>query len=52
VTFIATGCCLAVLLVACQKPEEKVENARDKVANAKQDLKEASRDARAQWQED
>jgi vacuolar-type H+-ATPase subunit H len=52
VTSIATGFCLSILLVACQKPEEKVENARDKVTDAKQDLKEAKREARTEWQED
>ena len=48
---IATGVCLAVLLVACQKPEEKVGNAKEKVASANQDLKEAKREARSEWQE-
>jgi hypothetical protein len=31
----ATGFCLAILLVACQQPEKKVENAKDKVADAR-----------------
>jgi len=48
---IATGFCLAVLLVACQQPEKKVENAKEKVADANQDLKEAKREARTEWQE-
>lgn len=52
VTSVATGCCLSLLLVACQKPEEKVENAREKVADARQDLKEAKREARTEWQQD
>ncbi len=51
VKFIATGFCLAILLVACQKPEAKVENAKEKIADANQDLKEAKREARAEWQE-
>ena len=51
VKFIATGVCLTFLLVACQKPEQKVEDARDKVTNANQDLKEATREARTAWQE-
>ena len=52
VKFITAGFCLSLLLVACQKPSEKVENAKDKVADANQDLKEAKREARAEWQED
>jgi Mg2+ and Co2+ transporter CorA len=51
VKFIATAVCLTFLLVACQKPEQKVEDAKDKVANANQDLKEATREARTAWQE-
>jgi len=51
VKFIATAVCMAFLLVACQEPEQKVEDARDKVTNAKQDLKEATREARVAWQE-
>ena len=47
-----TGCCLAVLLAACQQREEKVENAKDKVTSANQDLKEAKRESRTEWQED
>jgi len=49
--FIATAVCLTFLLVACQKPEQKVEDAKDKVTNANQDLKEATREARVAWQE-
>jgi hypothetical protein len=48
----AGGSCLAILLVACQKPEQKVENAKVEVANATQDLKEAKREMRTGWQED
>ena len=52
VKYIAAVVCLAVLLAACQTPEQKVVEAKENVANANQDLKEANRDARAQWQED
>jgi len=41
----------ALPFTGCQRPEDKVETAREKVAEAKQDLKEAGRDARADWQE-
>src|SRR5512141_1306026 len=51
VKFIATAVFLTFLLVACQNPEQKVEDARDKVTNANQDLKEATREARTAWQE-
>ncbi len=49
---VAALFCLSFLISACQKPEEKVDNAREKVADANQDLKEAKREARAEWQED
>jgi predicted nucleic acid-binding Zn-ribbon protein len=52
VKYLAAGVCLAVLLAACQTPEQKVAETKENVTNAKQDLKEANRDARAQWQED
>jgi len=42
---------LALLLAACQQPGQKVADAKDKVAAATQDLKEARRDAGAVWQE-
>jgi predicted nucleic acid-binding Zn-ribbon protein len=51
VKVIGTAVCLTFLLVACQKPEQKVEDAKDKVTNAKQDLNEATREARTAWQE-
>jgi len=51
-TVVPTGVCLAFLMTSCQKPAEKVETARDNVADANQNLKEAKREARAQWQED
>jgi hypothetical protein len=45
-----TVCCLALLLAACQQRESKVEIAKDNVINATQDLKEAAREARTEWQ--
>jgi hypothetical protein len=51
VLYIAATVCLAVLLTACQSPDEKVVEAKEKVTNATQDLKEATREVRAQWQE-
>jgi hypothetical protein len=51
ITTIA-GCSLALLVVACQNPDEKVAAARTDVATANQDLKEAKREVRALWQED
>jgi hypothetical protein len=45
------GCCLAVLLASCQQREAKVENAKESVIDATQDLKEAKREARTEWQE-
>ena len=51
-TVVSTGLGLSILLISCQKPAEKVEAARDKVTDAKQDLTEAKREARAEWQED
>ena len=48
---VATGICLSILLLACQRPETKVENAKAKVADASQDLKEARREVRVEWQE-
>jgi len=45
------GCCLAVLLASCQQREAKVENAKENVIDATQDLKEATREARTEWQE-
>ena len=49
---IVAGCLTPILLMGCQRPEEKVENAKEKVATANQDLKEARRDAGTEWQED
>lgn len=51
VKFTVTGFCLAILVTGCQKPEQQVENAKEKVADANQDLKEAKREVRAEWQE-
>ena len=51
-TATVTCCCLAVLLAACQQREDKVDNAKDKVISANQDLKEAKRESRTEWQED
>lgn len=51
-SIIAGGACLALLLAACQTPETKVDAAKDNVADANQDLKEVTREMRAQWQED
>jgi hypothetical protein len=51
VKFIATGVCLTVLLVACHKPEKKIEGAIERSANATQDLKKATREVRPGWQE-
>lgn len=51
-TFMATGFCLALVLAACEQPEQKVKDAKNEVAEANQDLKEATREVRAQWQED
>ncbi len=51
VMYIAATVCLAVLVSACQTPEQKVVEAKESVANANQDLKEAAREVRAQWQE-
>lgn len=52
VALLAGGCCLSVLLSACNKPEEKVADAREKVTSANQELKEAKREARTEWQAD
>ena len=51
VKYAVTSFFLATLLIACQKPEAKVENAKENVAIANQDLKGAKREVRAQWQE-
>lgn len=51
-TVVSTGICLSILMISCQKPAEKVEAARDNVVDANQNLKEAKREARAEWQED
>jgi Zn-dependent M32 family carboxypeptidase len=50
--YITASVCLAILLSACQTPEQKVVEAKEKVTDATQDLKEATREVRAQWQED
>lgn len=53
------GFCLMILVAGCQPADEKVadakgkvQDAREDVAVAQQDLKEASREARAEWQAD
>jgi hypothetical protein len=51
-TVVSTGFCLSILMISCQKPAEKVEAAKDNIADAKQNLKEAKTEARAEWQED
>lgn len=51
VKLMATGFLLGITLVACQQPEEKLKEARNEVANAKQDLKDAKREVRAQWEQ-
>lgn len=49
---ILAGSLAPFLLMSCQRPEEKVDSAKEKVATANQDLKEARRDAGTEWQED
>jgi len=51
VKFIATGVCLTLLLVGCQKPMEKSGITIEKVANVNQGLKGATRAVRPAWQE-
>jgi hypothetical protein len=51
VKFIATAVCLTVFLVACHKPEERIESPIERGANANQDLKKATREVRPSWQE-
>jgi len=51
VKFIATGVCLALLLIACQKPREKSGIATENFANVNQGGQEASREVRPAWQE-
>lgn len=52
VKYIVTSMCCAVLLMGCQTPSDKVDNAKVDVANANQDLKDARREVRADWQEE
>lgn len=47
-----TACGLMTGIAACNTSEKKVADARESVAEANQDLNEASRDARTDWQED
>ncbi len=49
--FIATGVCLTVLLVACHKPEETIESAIQRYADANQALRKATREVRPAWRE-
>jgi hypothetical protein len=44
--------CCSFLLMACQTPSEKINNAKVEVATANQDLKDARREVRADWQEE
>jgi hypothetical protein len=46
------GVLTTVVLIGCQDPQGKVDTAREKIADGKQDLKEAKREVRAEWQED
>lgn len=50
--YIVASMCCAFLLMSCQTPADKVDNAKVDVATANQDLKDAKREVRADWQED
>lgn len=50
--YVVASMCCAFLLMSCQTPADKVDNAKVEVATANQDLKDARREVRADWQED
>lgn len=51
VTYIATGVCLALLLIACQKPAEKSGIATENNGKVNQSVQGASSEVRPAWQE-
>ena len=44
--------CVGLALTGCQKSDARIEEAKEKVVDARQELKEIRRDVRADWQED